>query len=325
MRRTFLLLAKAAISGLLLYFSLRWVNLDALVERLNRLEPGWLLLAVILMAIQLLPLSARWRQIAISCGTDMGFGRTLQINFIATFFNQVLPSTVGGDGVRIWFAARRGAGWANATYSVLLDRIFGVFVLALLVAACLPWTLQLIREPVPRAVLLVLAAGAIAGPLIVLFAGTHFDRWLRRSMITRHVAAAAGAAAKTCRSVRSAATVIGCSIMIHLLTISAAWCCAKAVAAPVGFAHVLFLMPPVLLVATVPISIAGWGVRESSMIAAFAYAGLAESDGLTLSILFGAASFIIGIVGGIVWISSGFRTATFTPTVANAEIATERP
>ena len=56
MRRTFLLLAKAAISGLLLYFSLRWVNLDALVERLNRLEPGWLLLAVILMAIQLLPL-----------------------------------------------------------------------------------------------------------------------------------------------------------------------------------------------------------------------------------------------------------------------------
>ena len=144
-------------------------------------------------------------------------------------------------------------------------------------------------------------------------------------MITRHVAEAAEAAAKTCRSLRSAATVIGCSIMIHLLTISAAWCCAKAVAAPVGFAHVLLLMPPVILIATVPISIAGWGVRESSMIAAFAYAGLAESDGLTLSILFGAASFIIGIVGGIVWISSGFRTATFTPTVANAEIATERP
>ena len=81
----------------------------------------------------------------------------------------------------------------------------------------------------------------------------------------------------------------------------------------------------VLLIATVPISIAGWGVRESSMIATFAYAGLAESDGLTLSILFGAVSLIIGIVGGIVWISSGFRTATFTPTVANAEIATGRP
>lgn len=325
MRRTLLLLVKAAISGLLLYFSLRWVNLDALVERLNRLEPAWLLLAVGLMATQLLLLSARWRQIAISCGTDMGFAGTLQINFIAAFINQALPSTVGGDGVRIWFAARRGAGWANATYSVLLDRIFGVFVLALIVAACLPWTLQLIREPVPRAVLLVIACGAIAGPLLVLLAGTHFDRWLRQWAITRHVAAAAEAAAKICRSLRSAAIVVGCSIVVHLLTVSVAWCCAKAVAAPVGFAHILFLMPPVLLIATLPISIAGWGVRESSMMAAFAYAGLAESDGLTLSILFGAVSFVIGIIGGIVWISSGFRTATFAPTVANGEIAAEKP
>jgi uncharacterized membrane protein YbhN (UPF0104 family) len=323
MRRMILLLAKAVISGLLLYFSLRWVNIDELTERLRHLEPGWLLLAIVLMATQLLPLSARWRQITISCGTDMGFIRTLQINFIAAFFNQVLPSTVGGDGMRIWFAARRGAGWANATYSVLLDRIFGVFVLALVVAACLPWTLQLIREPAPRIVLLVLACGAIAGPLIVLLTGTHFDRWLRRWTVTRHVAAAAEAAARTCRSLRSAAIVIGCSIVIHLLTISAAWCCAKAVAAPVGFAHVLFLMPPVLLIATVPISIAGWGVRESSMIAAFAYAGLPESDGLTLSVLFGAASFAIGIIGGIVWISSEFRTRTFDP--ANDEMVTGRP
>jgi len=325
MRRTLLLLVKAAISGLLLYFSLRGVNFDALVERLNRLDPAWLLFAVGIMASQLLLLSARWRQITISCGTDMGFAGTLQINFIAAFFNQVLPSTVGGDGVRIWFAARRGAGWANATYSVLLDRIFGVFVLALVVAASLPWTLQMIREPVPRAVLLVLVCGAIAGPLLVLLAGTHFDRWLRQWAITRHVAAAAEAAAKICRSLRSAAIVVGCSIMIHLLTVSVAWCCAKAVAAPVGFTHILFLIPPVLLIATVPISIAGWGVRESSMMAAFAYAGLAESDGLTLSILFGAVSLVIGIIGGIVWISSGFRTATFAPTVANGEIAAEKP
>ena len=176
-----------------------------------------------------------------------------------------------------------------------------------------------------RPEVLVLACGAIAGPMIALLAGMYFDQWLRRWTITRHVAAAAETAAKICRSLRSAAIVIGCSMIIHLLTISAAWCCVKAVAAPVGFEHVLFLMPPVLLIATVPISIAGWGVRETSMIAAFAYAGLAESDGLTLSVLFGAVNFIIGIVGGIVWISSGYRAATFTPIVANAETATGRP
>jgi hypothetical protein len=58
------------------------------------------------------------------------------------------------------------------------------------------------------------------------------------------------------------------------------------------------------MISTIPVSIAGWGVRESSMIAAFAFAGLAESDGLTLSVLFGAACFVVGLTGGIVWILS---------------------
>ena len=86
---------------------------------------------------------------------------------------------------------------------------------------------------------------------------------------------------------------------------------ARNIAAPVSFAEVLFLLPPVLLIATVPISIAGWGVRESSMIVAFGYAGLAQSDGLTLSILFGLVSFAVGAVGGVVWIASGFRKLPF--------------
>jgi hypothetical protein len=43
------------------------------------------------------------------------------------------------------------------------------------------------------------------------------------------------------------------------------------------------------------------------MIVAFALAGLSESDGLTLSILFGATSFVVGLTGGIVWIVSGLR------------------
>jgi hypothetical protein len=70
-------------------------------------------------------------------------------------------------------------------------------------------------------------------------------------------------------------------------------------------------MPPVLLIATVPVSIAGWGIRESSLMVAFAYAGLAQSDGLAISILFGAASFIVGVVGGVVWIVYGLRLRPF--------------
>jgi hypothetical protein len=64
----------------------------------------------------------------------------------------------------------------------------------------------------------------------------------------------------------------------------------------------LLLVIPVLLIAAIPLSIAGWGVRECTMIIAFAYAGLPESDGLVVSVLLGAALFAVGLLGGAVWI-----------------------
>lgn len=61
-----------------------------------------------------------------------------------------------------------------------------------------------------------------------------------------------------------------------------------------------------------PISIAGWGVREATMMVAFGYAGLAQTDGTVVSILFGAVSFIVGCAGGQVWIFSAEKTGNIS-------------
>lgn len=324
MRRTLLLLAKAATSIFLLYFSLRWVNVSALASRLSRFEPAWIALALGLLTAQVALLAVRWRKIAAACGANLAFAPALQLSFIATFFNQVLPSTVGGDGARIWLLARKGAGWARATYSVLIDRIVGVFALALIVIACLPWTFELIHDPTARTVLLMIGFGAVAGAVIFVLIGTRFRQLLDRWTLTQHLSAASRVAATLCGSFHSI-PIFAYSIAIHFVTIAAAWCCIKTIALPVSFPQILFLMPPVLLVSTIPISIAGWGVRESSMIVAFAFAGLAQSDGLALSILFGAASFVVGAAGGIVWIASGRRIRSLPQAVANVETVTDNP
>jgi glycosyltransferase 2 family protein len=319
MRRTLLLVAKAAISALLLYLSLRWVNVAALAERLGRLKPEWIALATLIVTTQVALLAVRWRAIAAACGANLPLMSALQFSFIGMFFNQVLPSTVGGDGARIWLFARQGAGWARATYSVLIDRIVGVSVLALLVVVCLPWTLELIPDPFARGILLLMGFGVIAATCVFALMETWFRNRFDRWRLTRHLSAASRAAVDLCSSSRSIGIVILCSVTIHLFTVIAAWCCVKAIVAPVSFSQVLFLVPPVLLVVTIPISIAGWGVRESTMIVAFAYAGLAQSNGLTLSILFGIVSFVVGVMGGVVWITSGLRMRSLSQALANAE------
>ena len=64
-----------------------------------------------------------------------------------------------------------------------------------------------------------------------------------------------------------------------------------------------------MLVTMLPISIAGWGVREATMGLAFGYAGLMANEGVNISLLVGAMNFILGAFGGLVWIFSAEKAA----------------
>ncbi len=296
---------KAVISGALLYVAIGRSNFDLISDRLNRINVAWIVAAIAIAVLQLALVSLRWRRIALHCGAPLTFATGFRFNLIATFFNQVLPSTVGGDAVRIWLFAREHAGWSQATYSVLLDRLIGVLSLALLVVAGLPWALRLITNPVGRLVLLLIGFGSIGAIVAFVAMGYLRSAWLRRWWLTRHLLQVAATARSLLTAPAAAATVIGLSLMIHTLTAATAWCAARAVAAPIEFVHALLLVPPVLLVATIPISIAGWGLRESALMLAFSYAGQMESDGLIVSMLFGGVALVLGLVGGAVWLVIG--------------------
>ena len=302
MRRLLALAAKIAISAALLYLAFARVDLSTIGSRLQQAKIVWLFALVLALAVQILLGALRWRQIVLHCGVPIPAPTALRYMLIASFFNQTLPSTVGGDAARIWFVARSGAGWQAATYSVVVDRIVGLAVLVLIVAVCLPWLLDLVRDPLGRASVLAVSSAGIVATIVFLFVGQARWRWLDRWWITRHIAGAAAIALKVVSSWRSAGAVVALSIAIHLLTVTAVWCAARTVAAPLEFGTALLLVPLVMLVATVPISIAGWGVREGAMMAGFAYAGLLEADGLIVSVLYGAGLFAVGAIGGAFWI-----------------------
>ena len=99
------------------------------------------------------------------------------------------------------------------------------------------------------------------------------------------------------------------ALSVHALAVMIAWCAARSISASRDFEHIFMLIPPIMLITMMPISIAGWGVREATMMVAFGYAGLAQTDGTVVSILFGAVSFLIGCVGGLVWIFSAEKTS----------------
>lgn len=306
MRKAVSLIAKAAVSGLLLYFALDLINIGTVRDRLWQINFYWIAFGLLVLLIQALVAAARWALIAIRCGADLTLLRSFRYTMIAAFFNQTLPSSMGGDAIRIWLVGKH-ANWRAAVYSVFLDRVVGVVTLASMVVICLPWTLALVRNPVGRLALLAIGFGSIAVSLIFIALAWTRLQILQLWSPTRHLAAVATIAVGILGTPRALATIFSLSALVHLLAVVAGWCVARSVGANVSLIYLLYVILPVILISFVPISIAGWGVREGAMVAAFTYAGLPQSDGLIISLLFGALYLMLGIVGGVIWILSSDR------------------
>jgi glycosyltransferase 2 family protein len=309
MRRILLSMAKILISAALLYFALRKVNLSDLVSRINIASLGWIGMAIALTFLQIFVGVLRWREIGAECGAPLATKQAMRFNLIGTFFNQTLPSSIGGDAVRLWLVARSGAGWRAATYSIFVDRAIGLIALAILVVASLPWSYRLITDPNGRSALLLVDFAALAGGVGFLVLGRLPWPWLKRWWATHHLHACSVIANRVIFSRKRGSKIAVLSLLVHVLAVVIAWCVVQSIAAPVVFSQIFQLVPPVMLITMLPISIAGWGVREATMGLAFGYAGLMTNEGVNVSLLFGAVSFMVGAFGGLVWIFSAEKAA----------------
>jgi glycosyltransferase 2 family protein len=309
MRRILFSTIKILISAALLYLALRKVNLTELALRIdNPASLGWIGLAIAASFLQIFVGVLRWREISAECGAPLGTRQAMRFNLIGTFFNQTLPSSIGGDAVRLWLVARGGAGWRAATYSIFVDRAVGLIALAVIIVASLPWSLRLISDPHGRSALLFDLA-ALAGGAGFLVLGRLPWPWLKHWWGTHHLHACSVIANQVIFSRTHGPSIAVLSLSVHVLAVVIAWCVVQSIAAPVVFSQVFQLVPPVMLITMLPISIAGWGVREATMGLAFGYAGLMANEGVNVSLLFGAVSFIVGAFGGLVWIFSAEKAA----------------
>ena len=309
MRRILLSTIKIAISAALLYLALRKVNLSELASRINIASLGWIGMAIAVTFLQIFVGVLRWREIGAECGAPLATTQAMRFNLIGTFFNQTLPSSIGGDAVRLWLVARGGAGWRAATYSIFVDRAIGLIALAIIIVASLPWSYSLISDPHGRSALLFVDFAALAGGVGFLVLGRLRWPWLKRWWGTHHLHACSVIANRVIFSRERGPTIAVLSVLVHVLAVVIAWCVVQSIAAPVLFGQIFQLVPPVMLITMLPISIAGWGVREATMGLAFGYAGLMANEGVNVSLLYGAVSFIVGAFGGLVWILSAEKAA----------------
>src|SRR5271155_1112097 len=319
MRQILLSAIKILVSAALLYLALRKANFADLASRLDLTSAAWLTLAVAVTFLQIFVGVLRWRIVSAECGAPLPLRQAMRYNVIGTFFNQTLPSSIGGDAVRLWLVARAGAGWRAATYSIFVDRAVGLIALAVIIVASLPWSYRLIGDAYGRSALALIDFAALAGGAGFLVLGMLPWPWLRQWWATHHIHACAVIANRVIFSKRSEPTIAVLSLLVHVLAVVVAWCVVQSITAPVSFDQTFLLIPPVMLITMLPISIAGWGGREATMGLAFGYAGLVTEEGINISLLYGAVSFFVGAIGGLVWVFSAEKVAKDTEQIEAPE------
>src|SRR5438046_1511916 len=101
-RRMVALCVKIAVTVSLLWYLVSRVDVHHISNALTGLNLASLGLAVVVLALMIPANAARWHYILSASGYSPGMGRLAKIILVGLFFNQVLPSGIGGDAVRAW-------------------------------------------------------------------------------------------------------------------------------------------------------------------------------------------------------------------------------
>ena len=306
--------AKLAVTGVLVWYLLRAVDLEKSGQHLAGFDVGWGVVALAVVALLILVAALRWHIYARALNISLGIGVAFRLYLIGQFFGQILPAGVGGDAVRVWLLARRGVAIGPGVSSVVLERLTGLLGILILIAVLLPLTFTYVDESWERLAIVLLLAIAAAGFCAVVglsFVPNLITKW-RQVVVISKLADVANEARRAGLMLKPALSVLLLSLFMHLLSVLAVFILAQGLGMEVTPLACLALVPVVLLLSTMPISVAGWGVRENAMVAALAFAGAESSEALALSILFGLALLALSLVGAVMWLVQG-RTDSRRP------------
>jgi glycosyltransferase 2 family protein len=302
--RAVIVALKLLIAVGLVAFVASTTDLELLLQRVSHLSVVSLVAGTALVLLWASLNTLRWGLVLRGLGQPRPARETWTLGMVGLFFSQFLPSSIGGDAVRIALINRRGVPLDVAFGSTLTDRAVALLFFALVLVVAAPAIAGLLHDwrlsgAVCGAALVVCAAGAV--PLLPVAWQRLMPRWLKP------LGAAVEHYRFTLLHSPYRAALLGLSALAYIFPSLTFYVFARDLGVGLSLVDCLLLVPPVILAMAVPISFAGWGVREVGIVALFGAVGVAAADSLVMSVAFGATSAAGGLIGGVVWQLSGLR------------------
>ena len=308
-RQVLIWILKIVVSGGLLYLLVSRVPEPSQLWALVRAASlPWLLAALALYLVMILVSAWRWNLLLRAQHVTVPFATLVNSYLVATFFNNFLPSNIGGDVIRIRDTAPHAGSKTLATTIVLVDRGIGLMGLVFVAAVGATITARGSEAigPVGPSVLwgllglaMVVAVPAVLFPQVVA-AMLRPLRAIHQEWVEVRIERLTTALAKFRDAISSLASGFLASVLVQGILVGFYASIAHALHVVVPVEHIAVVVPLSFIVQMLPVSIGGLGVREATFVYYFKQFGDPVETALALSLVGGALTMLFSISGAVV-------------------------
>ncbi len=278
----------------------QFVAFDGLVVRpgfvtiISQANRGLLAMSSIGFLAALLIVSVRWRFLLSIQQIHISRWESVRLTFLGQFFNLVVPGTVGGDLVKVYYVAKHTPYKAAALVSTFVDRIMGLTEMTLLGAAMMTIVLlggladvETLKIPLIALGFVVCGVGFV---LVFLLSrrfrrALHLQKFYQRLPIAHHIDAAGDAAHRYRENPASLGKALGLTFIAHLCWLSAITTIGVSLAMDVPWYRYFVNIPMIYILGSVPLTPGGVGLVEFLYRLFFATAAVGPTKILALALL----------------------------------------
>lgn len=314
-KRALALLIRIGISvGLFvfLFWQMPDVDVSEMVPEWKTSTLVWLVLAFLLTVAAFVMSAVRWQQVARAIGLRVGLGRLLSHYMAGQFLSNFVPTTVGGDVLRVARLSKDTEDAPRSFTSVVFERLSGWIVLPAISLSGLALNSDL-RDLAGATRAAFATAGVVLFALVglILLAGNDFTgRMLERreGTIGRWFNSIHLGLDALRASPGSVWRILAAGFAYQLVLLAAIACAVEAIGIEeVGFTALLAFIPAVLIVQVLPLGIGGLGVREGALVFFFSRLGVQDEQSIALGLLLYLLTVAASLLGFPALIFGGTR------------------
>ncbi len=287
-------LIRISITLLILFLIFRSIDISNVKNSIFSANIPLLFLAILFQFVSTFLAGYRWGKIMKKLQFGQRTAFYVHSYFKGSFFNQGLPTSIGGDAIRVLDVAQNGHRKRDALIGVIIDRgigLTGLLILNLVANFFLP---DLLPQNLFYMINTVVISG-LAG--FIAFIYIHRLKFLYRNRLFNYILRISEYLNNILKNPSSLGFHLSLSVIIHLLSTINIFLVGKSVGLQYDLLTIMVIVPPVILLTLVPISLAGWGIREGALIGLFSLIGASSTTVLSMSILYGIILIITSLPG----------------------------